>query len=135
MRKIRTTSPFRVQMVARFPGAMVWTPDNQRGDRGFGENPPRRPHSRRSRDVGVENRDDLGWSELGRLSGSRMRRSSFPWSRRCMSFMPFGGGPTHSPYQPWPQKQSDCQWWVQHWLSYHVHREDFPEDLSNPLPF
>jgi len=33
MRKIRTTSPFRVQMVARFPGAMVWTPDNQRADR------------------------------------------------------------------------------------------------------
>lgn len=37
--------------------------------------------------------------------------------------------PHFLPCQPWPQKRSDRRRWLQHWLSYHVHREDFPEDL------
>ncbi len=160
MRKIRIAAPFRVQTVARFPGAVVWSPDNQRADRiqefleftrsqGGSQRRIRRAARILADAATWVQGTEAGWAGLtladwGRYlvqgaSGLRLTDAPhlFPIVDTLHEFYAFWWwiDPSFLPGQPWPQKRRDRQRWVQHGLSYHVHREDFPEDLPEPLPF
>ncbi len=146
--------------MARFPGAMVWTPNNQRADRiqeflefTRSQGGSRRRIRRAARILaeaatwvqGTETTwDGLSLADWGRYlvqGASSLRLTDaprlFPMVETLHEFYAFWWwiDPHFLPCQPWPQKRSDRQRWVQHWWSYHVHREDFPEDLPDPLPF